>query len=519
MRTLVIALTFGAFLGGVGIYATMARPTAVQQPRAGEHAHAEKRRLSTTYVGGSELFMESSLLVVGKAGDFVLRFTGTADFKPVAEGRVDISLSGGVHPDEVFPALADGPGTFRALIVPKASESRRLVITLHGKGGTDTHDLGEIWVYADEASAKDALDEAGHADEPGRITLAKDVQWKIDFSAVQVRNRLIRDSVSATGTIRARASNEAIITAPGAGALVPSPDFPRIGSTVEKGQVLAWLVPQLGGETDSATLELGQRKARLALDLAVQERQRLEGLLRIEAVPERRVLEARNQEATARAELEAATRRMAPYQDGKGGIALRSPVSGQVVAVNTQPGAAVGQGQMLFHIADLSKLWLEAQVPEAQIGRVRNPSGAWFTADGHENAHVIDQGRNGRVIALSGVVDKESRTVPILFEFDNPDERFRIGMYARSRVFTGMQEEGPAVPASAILDDHGQPVVFVQTGGETFERRAVVTGIRDGDFVAIRDGVTPGERVVSKGAYQVKLAASAPASLSHGHAH
>ncbi|CUW39585.1 putative Efflux transporter, RND family, MFP subunit [Magnetospirillum sp. XM-1] len=521
MKKLFTALAVGAALGGGAIYATLSRAVVPDtgHAHAGEHAHADERQSSTTFAAATELFMEHPVPVAGEAGDFVLHLTRLADFKPVNGAEVILALSGGGQPDESFPAMADQPGIYRALVIPKASGERRLTVTLRGDGIEDRHEIGQFPIHADDAAAKAAVEEAGHSEAPGRIGLAKAVQWKIGFATAEVRSRLMRESVAATGTIRARASDEAIIAAPGVGVLAPSPDFPRIGQSVEKGQVLAWLVPQLGGETDSATLELGTRKARLALDLASQERRRLEGLLALEAVPERRLIEARNQEATARAELDAATRRSAPYQGAKGGIALRSPVSGRVAAVNTQPGGAVGQGQVLFHVAGLATLWLEAQIPESQVGRVRDPSGAWFTADGFDGAHVIEQGKNGRLIALGGVVDKESRTVPALFEFDNPDQRFRIGMYAQTRVFTGAGEELPAVPASALVDDNGQPVVFVQNTGESFERRPVIPGMRDGDLVAIRDGVRPGERVVSKGVYQVKLAASSPAQLSHGHAH
>lgn len=528
INKLIVALAAGGILGGAGVYAALspripAAPAA--QPHAGAHAgeghsHAGERLTATTFTAASELFAEYPVPVAGEAGDFALHLTRLEDYRPLAGAEVEIRLSGGGQPDEAFPAMADRPGVFRALVTPKAAGGRRLSVLVRGDGTEDRHDLGEIRIHPDDDAAKAAVEAAGHPDAAGGIALTKEVQWRIGFATAEVRPRLMRDSVAAAGTIRARASDEAVIAAPGAGVLAPSPDFPRIGQSVEKGQVLAWLVPQLGGETDSATLELGSRKARLALDLAAQERQRLEGLLALEAVPERRVIEARNQEAAARAELEAATRRAAPYQQGaRGGIALRSPVAGKVAAVNTQPGGAVGQGQVLFHVAGLSRLWLEAQIPESQVGRVGDPSGAWFTADGQDGAFVIEQGRNGRLIALGGVVDRESRTVPALFEFDNPGERFRIGAYAQTRVFTGAGEELAAIPASAVVDDNGQPVVFVQTGGESFERRPVVTGTRDGNWLAVLDGVAPGERVVSKGVYQVKLAASAPASLSHGHAH
>lgn len=526
MKKLMIALLVGTALGGAGVYAAIDRhhsaPTAAHgehQGRGDEHAHGNERLASTTFSASTELFVEYPVPVVGEAGDYALHLTRLADFKPVAEGEVTLTLSGGGNPAEAFKALPDKPGIFRALVKPQHPGKRQLSVTVQGGGASDEHDLGEVQVHADDAAARAATEEAEHPDESGRIPFTKAVQWKVGLATEEVRSRTVRDSVPATGTIKARAADEALVSAPAAGVLLPSADFPRIGQQVEKGQVVAYLVPQSGGETDAATLELDLRKARLALDMATQDRQRLEGLLKVEAVPERRVMEARNEEATARAALEAATKRFSPFQGGRSGIAIRSPIAGQVAAVNSAPGAAISSGQPLFHVANLGKLWLEAQIPEAQVGRILRPSGAWFTADGIDRAFVIEEGRTGRLVAFSGVVDKDSRTVPAQFEFDNPQGLFRIGMFAQARVFTGAGEEAPAVPASAVIEDGGALVVFVQVTGEAFERRPVVLGTREGNYYAVKDGLAPGERVVSKGAYLVKLAAAAPASLSHGHAH
>jgi multidrug efflux pump subunit AcrA (membrane-fusion protein) len=116
-------------------------------------------------------------------------------------------------------------------------------------------------------------------------------------------------------------------------------------------------------------------------------------------------------------------------------------------------------------------------------------------------------------------VDKDSRTVSAIFEIDNPKERLRAGMNLRVGIYTGRTEKILAVPASAIVDDNGMPVVFVQKEGESFERRIVDVGTKDGDWVGLRSGVANGERVVSTGAYQIRLAAIAPAALGHGHSH
>ena len=77
----------------------------------------------------------------------------------------------------------------------------------------------------------------------------------------------------------------------------------------------------------------------------------------------------------------------------------------------------------------------------------------------------------------------------------------------------------PAVPAAAIVDDAGRPIVFVQREGETFERRAVTVTARSGDLVQVTAGLKPGERVVTKGAYLVRLASLSTTVPAHGHVH
>jgi multidrug efflux pump subunit AcrA (membrane-fusion protein) len=77
----------------------------------------------------------------------------------------------------------------------------------------------------------------------------------------------------------------------------------------------------------------------------------------------------------------------------------------------------------------------------------------------------------------------------------------------------------PVVPAAAVVDDAGRPIVFVQREGETFERRAVTLGPRSGELVQITEGIKPGDRVVTKGAYLVRLASLSTSVPARGHVH
>ena len=113
----------------------------------------------------------------------------------------------------------------------------------------------------------------------------------------------------------------------------------------------------------------------------------------------------------------------------------------------------------------------------------------------------------------------ESRTVPIRYEMPNPDAILRAGMLADVYLETKRATHCTAIPEEAIVLDNGRPTAYVLIDGENFQRRELELGIRDNGWVEVKRGVNAGERVVTKGAYAIKLASLSPAEFGHGHGH
>lgn len=489
------------------------RPPAAEEA---EHDHGNGAEKITHFTDRTELFVEFPRLVAGETSAFAAHLTTLADFKALTAGKVSVRLAGDGQPDEVFSVDgASQPGIFRPEVTPRHAGERELSIEIVTPDFSVTHELGPFTVYPDRKAAD--TEPAPHGDEG--IGFTKEQQWNVDFATAEVVTRPVRSAVAATGVLRARPDGEALLTAAAPGQVQPAGAFPRLGQSVKKGQLLAYLVPRLGGETDLASLRAAADQARVAHALARQELARLEALYREEAVPEKRVLAARAAEASARAERAAAQQRLGQYGGAGGGIPLRAPVSGTLADVRVSPGAFAAEGAPLFHIVDRSRLWLELRVPESEAARLANPSGAAFKVAGMDASVEIVAGRNGQLVAVGGVVDAATRTVPVVFEFTPGELALPIGMAVQAQVFAGEAREVVAIPASSVLDEAGVNVVFVMTGGESFERRQVRLGAREGDWVEVIDGVEPGQRVVSRGAYLVKLASTGTAQIGHGHAH
>jgi RND family efflux transporter MFP subunit len=482
-----------------------------------DHAHEDGQGL-WAYDERLEGYAEPPVLVRGRPVPLLLHLTRLSDHRPLAGAMVRLRLLGG-GTEEVFPGQElPVPGLYRVDLAPARPGQRKLWLEVEGEIPARL-DMGVLPVWAEPPPA-------GDHEAPAGIRFTKEQQWATDFGVASVTRRVLRPAVSAIGTLRAAPDGEAVVHAPSTGHLFPAEGgFPGIGMSVRRGQVLARLVPHLGGDMDLTSLELELNKARVAHARARRELERAEDLVAQQLVPARRLRDARLDEELARAELGAAEARLDHYRrvplaaDAHHGLPIQAPIDGTIAEVRVTAGAFLREGDLLLHVVDARRLRLEVRVPEAAVGRLARPSGVWFRVEGFDRGFDLRAGDNAELVAYGGVVDPASRTVPLVMAFASPDPALHIGMSAQVQVFGGEGRETPAVPATAVLDEGGQSVVYVQTGGETFARRVVQTGLHDGDWVAVVQGLEPGERVVAHGAYLVRLASAQTGAASHGHEH
>jgi len=476
----------------------------------------------TDWTEQSELFMEARALVRGTDSSCAAHVTRLRDFAPLGAGKVTVLLQGGPAEEQFVSDKASPPGIFRPVARPSSSGKRHLIVTIEGDGVQSRHDLGEVVVYDSVEAAVAAIPE--EAEAPGRITFLKEQQWPIEFGTAPVLQAALRPTIRASGMLRARADGEVVVSAPATGRLLAAPEgFPVIGSSVKADQPLATLAPRLEA-SDIASLDLAITSARLELRYAQREHQRLDALAKEGAVPERRVLDAAHAEDEAKAALAASERRLAQFRgvqrtrgtNAEGGVRIRAPLAGTLVQVETAPGAFVESGSPLFRVVDLSRLWLEARIAEADIDKVRAYRGAWFSVEGSDQ--VFEVGPDA-LVGKSQRIDPVTRTMSLVAAVDNADAKLAVGAFARVHLITGDAQASLVVPWSAVVDDNGQPVVFVQVEGEAFDRRLVRLGVRDRGQVGILAGLKEGEHVVTKGAWSVKLAASSGSLPAHGHSH
>jgi RND family efflux transporter MFP subunit len=337
------------------------------------------------------------------------------------------------------------------------------------------------------------------------ISFLKEQQWPIEFATVRAARRVVTAGVRATGEVIEAPDGVAEIAAPVEGMIRwdENRNAPYEGAWVSQGEPLVRLSP-VGGDNTYAVLV--SRSELLEREVA-----RTERLVAAEAVPGRRLDEARLALEVVRAQLEALD---APADAGYT-LTLRSPIAGAVTARHFTVGQRVEAGEPLVTLFDPQRVWIRFHVPAVFASQLEDITAATFSPEGSSQVFRTD-----RLMTVAATLDPRRRTVAVTLEVDHPGGELKPGMLLHGRVLFSDPEPTLAVPAEAVMDENGILVAYVQIGGETFERRAVSVGDTDGQWTTILSGVRLGDYVVTRGAYQIRLSSLNTSEISdHGHVH
>ncbi|XXF75171.1 efflux RND transporter periplasmic adaptor subunit [Myxococcaceae bacterium GXIMD 01537] len=348
----------------------------------------------------------------------------------------------------------------------------------------------------------------------GAIQLPKETQFLLGVRTEPVEKRELETRVTVPGRVLPRTDRYARLHAPVTGRLMMAHGaLPLVGARVKKGQVLATVQQSLSASEASglatgriqAEAEVGRAQAALA-----QARRDLERVTSLSGVVAQK--EVQQAELAVKVAEEEATRALRSRElyagaGQAGGASLArfdivSPLDGVLVEAQATVGEQVEPSKVLFSVLDARVVWVEANVFPADVARVEEAKEALVKVETHPG-----QWFPARLFNLGQVVDESTRTVKALFEVDNPEGKLRPGTFAEVAIGAGGPSQVLAVPDAAVVEVEGRRRVYVKRGPEAFEARDVVLGARDGGYHAVRDGLREGERVVTRGTYQLRSAA------------
>lgn len=311
------------------------------------------------------------------------------------------------------------------------------------------------------------------------------------------------DALRVSGQVTIAQGDEAVLVAKSAGVVSFLHDHLSEGMAVKTGDVFARISAEgiVGGDQVHINAT--------ALKKAESNYQRAKALYADTLISKRELIEAK-------AEYEQARNSMGGTAGT--GTAVVTPISGFIKSVDVRQGEYVEVGQKIATITKSCNLQLRAEVPEKYFAEINNVKSANFEMSYGGGVQSIDALR-GHVVAVGKTATEESAFIPLTFEFEN-NANIIPGSFADIWLLFAPRHNVLSVPSSAITEEQGVYYVYVQMDDEDeFEKREVVIGMNNGLRTEIKRGVTAGDKVVTKGVYQVKLAGSGSAPEAHSHNH
>jgi RND family efflux transporter MFP subunit len=488
-------------------------------PHAAAAAEEEAPGLSITrWTDNYELFVELPLPRPGKAVSYHAHVTRLEGFMAVTAGtfKVRYKSATGLAKEAVQTGVKR-PGIFVFESPAPAAGAYSLEMAYELDGKTDVFDCGSVTV-SDKPGA-------GEEEPASAITFLKESQWKIPFATAWAEERSLASELELSATVEPAATDQLTVGAPTGGRFFHNPKLQLAeGLRVKKGDVLGTIAPTVAGD-DFSRLQFAVDEARLARQQVEREIARVEPLVAEKLLPERRLVELRNELETQTARLNSAGGRLGRVtaSAGQGGLTIKSTLEGQVSQVLVPNGEPVEAGAPLVRIGGTEHLWLRARFVAKPTSTFVDAKPTAVRSSAGERIELDDR---ARFLSLLPVVDATSRLATWIVDVAPSNAPgagaarpfdLRPGATVVLAVRLGRPESVLAVARDSVVEINTRHYVFVQADGEHFEKRPVTLGRSDGPWIQIVSGAKKGERVVTKGGYDIHLASLMGTVESHRH--
>lgn len=383
-----------------------------------------------------------------------------------------------------------------------------------------------VWLLMDPPAAESVEEEHAGDLPAGIVEIPEAAQNNANVEIAAVAMTRVPGTLEVTGSVTADESRVAHVR-PLARGVVETVAV-SLGSRVSQGQPMLTYdnieLGQLVGEF--LTEQAGLRQTLTDLEVKRTSLERAEALIKIEAIAQReldvRRAEFRNAEAavsSAQARVSRVEEQLhrfglsdadlkalapdakeSPHRDASHSI-LRAPFSGVVTKFDVAAGEVVEPDKELFTVADISTVWVLADVYEKDLSKITRDGTVSIKVDAYP-----DRTFTGRITHVSDIIDPATRTARVRCVVENRDGALKLDMFAKVVLGTSEERQALAVPSDAVQQVDNQSVVFTRQTATRFERHIVQVGRRSGNLVEILGGLEEGQMVVGKGSFYLKTA-------------
>jgi len=461
----------------------------------------------TLYSDKTELFVEFKPLISGTESKFAAHFTHLGEsFKAYTEGTITLRLKVGDKEISTISNSPSSPGIFRLALTPELQGKGQLVFDIQTELYPDQIIVENVTVYPSEEAAF-----FEQKDEPGgdELTYLKEQAWKIDFANQEVSRQSFNEVVKTSGQITSAPGDESMVVAKSQGIVNLNKNNATIGATVSSGELLFSVT---GSDVIDGNIDVKFKEVKLKYEKAIADYERGKELVKDNIISQKEFLEREN--ALQNAEI--IYNNISENYSGDGEN-VYSPMSGYVKDILVSDGQFVTAGQPLGSVTKNRKLLLTAEVSQQYFSRLGTFKSANFRTE-YDNKVYSTTDLNGSMVSFGRTTGKNNFYIPVNFEIDNRGNLIP-GSFVQVYLVSSEIKDALIIPVSSLIEEQGLFYVYVQTAGESFQKREVKLGPGDGINIEVLSGVDSGERVVTKGAYNIKLATMSGNVPAHGHEH
>lgn len=360
----------------------------------------------------------------------------------------------------------------------------------HGAEGHEGHDHGN------EAAAN------SHSDE---IIFPKEKADAAGIKVSEIKPGSFQQVIKTSGKVLAAQGDESVAVATVAG-VVKFRGKVTEGMNVGKGSPLVSISSSNIAEGDPV------QRARIAYDVSKKEYERMKELLKSKIVSDKEFAQAEQTFQNARISYEALAQ-----NHSAAGQTITSPIGGYVKSILVKEGDYVTIGQPLMSITQNRRLFLRAEVSEKYYASLRSIGSANFRTPYDNKVYELKE-LNGRLLSFGKAAGDNSYYIPVTFEFDNKGD-ILPGSYVEIYLLSSAMEQVISVPRAALTEEQGHFFAYQQLDEEGYKKVEVTLGADNGKSVQILSGISSGDRIVTQGAYQIRLASASNAIPAHSHEH
>lgn len=468
-------------------------------PTEDEHLLDEASSQFTLFNEHIEIFIEHPPLEPGEETEFLVHATRLEDYKPFSSGTVSIEIDGVM--------ASSGPpqrtGIFLVPFVALKAGAFDINISLTNN---ETVEIVRGHIHVED---HDETHAETHAEPEGEITFLKEQAWKSDFMVSRVSRGAIQEIILTSGEL---------IPAPGKinrvsaniGGIVSFGNKNLVqGSHVKKGQHLFTIS---GKSLPENNFELNYKQASNDLQKSRSEYERHKTLHEGGAISERQFQESRSGYISDSLRYYSLAESTSEH-----GLKIFATATGSIHLLEVKEGDYIETGENMVTISSDRVLLLRADLPQQFHQQSDLINSANFRTAYSDETWSIDD-FNGFHLSTGHSVAENDHYLPVYFELEN-DGRLLEGTFAEIYLKTLAQTDKTTIPKSALIEEQGSYSVYVQVSGESYTKRPISTGKSDGKSIEVLEGLSEGERIVTKGVILVKAASMITSVAGHGHAH